>query len=83
MMKVWRKRGSVIQRISVLEANKARIETDIRKTAADYTKEPEGTAKNGYACCLKIMRQNLKLLRMTSRAPITLIWRAKILLNLP
>ncbi|MDQ5963145.1 MAG: site-specific recombinase [Patescibacteria group bacterium] len=54
LIKVWRnQRGSVIQRISILEANKARIETDIIKTAADYAKEPEGAAKNALRLLLE------------------------------
>jgi hypothetical protein len=54
LIKVWRsQRGSVIKRISALEANKARLEADIRNTAADYAKEPDGAAKNALRLLLE------------------------------
>ncbi len=54
LMKVWRnQRGSVVQRISALEANKQSVEADSRKTAQEYTKEPEGAAKNALRLLLE------------------------------
>lgn len=54
LVKVWRnQRGSVTQRISALQSSKLRIEADIRKTATDYTREPEGAAKNALRLVLE------------------------------
>lgn len=64
LIKVWRnQRGSVIQRISALEANKARIETDIRNTAVDYAKEPEGAAKNALRLVLEDYETRLEAIK--------------------
>lgn len=61
LIKVWRnQRGSVVQRISALKANKARIETDIRNTTSEYLKEPEGAAKNGLRLLLEDYGEKLK-----------------------
>lgn len=63
LLKVWRnQRGSVTQRISALQGNKARIETDIRKTTADYVKETEKAAKNGLLLLLEDYDRQLKTL---------------------
>jgi len=54
LIKVWRnQRGSVVQRISALEANRQSVEADSRKTAQEYTKEPEGAAKNALRLLLE------------------------------
>lgn len=64
LIKVWRnQRGSVIQRISVLQANKARIETDIRNTVINYAKEPEGAVKNSLRLLLEDYETKLEAIK--------------------
>ncbi len=64
LIKVWRnQRGSVVQRISVLKANKERLEVDIRNTAVDYAKEPEGAAKNALNLVLEDYYKQLEALK--------------------
>jgi hypothetical protein len=63
LLKVWRnQRGSVTQRINALQANTDRIETETRKTASDYAKEPEGAAKNALRLLLEDYDSQLKTL---------------------
>ena len=61
LIKVWRsQRGSVTQRINALQANNARVEADVIKTAADYANEPEGAAKNALRLLLEDYDNQLK-----------------------
>ena len=64
LLKVWRnQRGSVTQRINALKANQTRLEADIRKTAVDYAKEPEGAAKNALNLLLEDYDKQLGTLK--------------------
>ena len=64
LIKVWRnQRGSVVQRISALEANKARIENDIRNTVSEYSKEPDGAVKNGLRMLLEDYDKQLEAIK--------------------
>ena len=64
LIKVWRnQRGSVVQRISALEANQARIENDIRNTIGEYSKEPEGAVKKGLRLLIENYDKQLEAIK--------------------
>lgn len=64
LVRVWRRqRGSVTQRLNVLETNKASLEQKIKETAAAYAQEQEGGAKNALKLLLDDYDNELKRVR--------------------
>lgn len=63
LLKVWRsQRGSMIHHLNALKANKARLEVQLKETAAKYAAEPEGAAKNALRLLLEDYDNQLSLL---------------------
>jgi hypothetical protein len=63
LVKVWKsQRGSMQQRLNALNANRGHLEQDMRKTAANYGREPEGAAKNALRLLLEDYDKRLKQL---------------------
>jgi len=61
LLKVWKQqRGSLKQRLNILETNKENLEQKIRETVAAYTQEPEGGTKNAIKLLLDDYDEQLK-----------------------
>ncbi len=64
LVRVWkRQRGSVAQRLLVLESSKAALEQKIKEAAAAYTLEQEGGAKNALKLLLDDYDKELRQIR--------------------
>ncbi len=61
LLKVWRnQRGTINQRLNVLQASKGKLEEDIKTTAVKYADEPEGAVKNALRLVLEDFDNRLK-----------------------